>query len=529
MLLWRLIAISMLLAAWGPVKSESAQILGLFQHPGKSHFAFFRPIFEELAKRGHNVSMYSYFPLKKPLANYTDFVFEGMGLLTDVIDLKGFDSEWKPLGLPFKIPTYFRLHDWGINACRVAMNSPLIDQLLKSPQRYDLIILENFANDCMYAVAHLLGAPVIALSSCAIMPWHYRRMGTPFINSVMPMNFLPHTDEMTFIDRLNNFIHFHTVNFLYNFVTQPATDKLIRERFGVGLPPIDDIVKNTSLMLINQHHTLTGSYPYAPSVVEVGGLQIAQAEELPAHFKSLFKRSHTGIVVISWGSMINPTTLPAAKRRALFDSISSLDEYSFVMRWANGAPPEDKPQNLHTFDWLPQRDLLCHPQVKAFISHGGLMGTTEAVHCGVPILATPFYGDQFLNAATIAKRGFGVIVDYREFDTDHITKALHVILDKNFADNVKRLSQSFRQRPQAPMDLAIWWIEEVIASKGSPQLLSQARYNNWFVQNSIDVYLCLLGIVWLLGRCIRLVSRLIRRVLALGRRKPDVENKMKQH
>lgn len=78
------------LALSGPLPSavESAQILGLFGHPGKSHFDFFRPLFVALAERGHNISMYSYFPLKEPIANYTDYVFEGMPLLTDFVDLK---------------------------------------------------------------------------------------------------------------------------------------------------------------------------------------------------------------------------------------------------------------------------------------------------------------------------------------------------------------------------------------------------------------------------------------------------------
>lgn len=34
-------------------------------------------------------------------------------------------------------------------------------------------------------------------------------------------------------------------------------------------------------MLINQHHSLTGSHPYAPNVVEVGGLQVGTAKSLP--------------------------------------------------------------------------------------------------------------------------------------------------------------------------------------------------------------------------------------------------------
>ncbi|XP_043950356.1 UDP-glycosyltransferase UGT5 [Drosophila biarmipes] len=431
-----------------PEPNGAAQILGLFQHPGKSHFDFFRPMFLALAERGHNISMYSYFPLERPVANYTDFVFQGMPLLTDIVDLKNFESEWKPLGLPFKVPTFFMLNDWGLRSCRVALNSPLIAHLLESPVRYDVIILEHFSNDCMAAVAHLLKAPVIALSSCAIMPWHYKRMGSPFINPIMPMNFLPYTDEMSLIDRLNNFFHFHTVNTLYNVITQPATDALISERFGPGLPPINEIVKNTSLMLINQYYALTGPRPYAPNVIELGGLQVGPLKPLPQHLLDLLDRSPNGIIYISWGSMVNTNTLPSAKRNELFQSISQLKEYNFLMRWkGEKSLDNEKPFNLYTFDWLPQRDLLCHTKVKAFITHGGLLGTTEAVHCGVPMLVTPFYGDQFLNSGAIKQRGFGEIVDFSNFDADHITRGLRVILDKKFADNVRRSTEAFRQRP----------------------------------------------------------------------------------
>lgn len=127
--------------------------------------------------------------------------------------------------------------------------------------------------------------------------------------------------------------------------------------------------------------------------------------------------------------MVNPNTLPAPKLRALYAAIAKLPEYRFIMRWTNKTKAENKPANLHTFHWLPQRDLLCHPKVKAFVSHGGLLGTTEAVYCGVPILVTPFYGDQFLNAAAIANRRFGVIVNFGDFDEPHLSRALRTILD----------------------------------------------------------------------------------------------------
>jgi len=40
--------------------------------PIKSHVRGFQPLFQELANRGHNVTVVSSFPLDHPVANYTD-------------------------------------------------------------------------------------------------------------------------------------------------------------------------------------------------------------------------------------------------------------------------------------------------------------------------------------------------------------------------------------------------------------------------------------------------------------------------
>lgn len=66
--------------------------------------------------------------------------------------------------------------------------------------------------------------------------------------------------------------------------------------------------------------------------------------------------------------------------------------------------------------------------MKAFISHGGLLGTTEAVHCGVPIIALPQYGDQFTNARAIETNGGGVMLDLAELTEEKVYDALTKVL-----------------------------------------------------------------------------------------------------
>lgn len=64
------------------VAVRGANVLVFMPLPIKSHFRGFQPLFEELSRRGHNVTVASSYPLDRPIANYTDigpFVSEDRG------------------------------------------------------------------------------------------------------------------------------------------------------------------------------------------------------------------------------------------------------------------------------------------------------------------------------------------------------------------------------------------------------------------------------------------------------------------
>lgn len=59
-----------------------------------------------------------------------------------------------------------------------------------------------------------------------------------------------------------------------------VTDKITREFFGPDLPDINDLVYNTSLILVNSHFSIFTSRPTVPNFIEVGGLHIKPPEPL---------------------------------------------------------------------------------------------------------------------------------------------------------------------------------------------------------------------------------------------------------
>jgi hypothetical protein len=69
--------------------------------------------------------------------------------------------------------------------------------------------------------------------------------------------------------------------------------------------------------------------------------------------------------------------------------------HTYVQHADSGAvlAPLSGPGFLIT-DWLPQNDVLAHPNCTLFVSHGGFNGVTEAAYHGVPTVVIPSLGDQ---------------------------------------------------------------------------------------------------------------------------------------
>jgi glucuronosyltransferase len=70
-----------------------------------------------------------------------------------------------------------------------------------------------------------------------------------------------------------------------------------------------------------------------------------------------------------------------------------------------------------------------HPNIRLFITHGGLLSTLEAINRGVPLVGIPVYADQSLNMERAVSSGYGIKIDFTNVTTESITWAIHEIFE----------------------------------------------------------------------------------------------------
>ena len=337
--------------------SEKLNILGVFGIAGKSHFDFFKPLLEELARRGHDLTIISHFPRDNrtsPMQNYKDIslINKEVGIFLNVVDFN--DIHHSILG---HIDFMFSLRHLCLESCTEAINNPHVKNLIKTKKKFDLIITEGCNCDCFLGFVHRFKAPFISLSAHQVMPWINERISNDDNPSYVPSLMLPYGPTMTFWERFVNAITLPCYKLFYNYMYNGPTQALVESAFGPGVPALYEIARNTSLVFVNTHFSLHGSKPNLPSIVEVGGLHISPViKPLPIELQRFLDEAHEGVLYFSLGSIIKASTMPKEKLEIISKAIGSIPR-KVIWKWEVDDFP-NKPANLLIRKWLPQSAIL---------------------------------------------------------------------------------------------------------------------------------------------------------------------------
>lgn len=105
-----------------------------------------------------------------------------------------------------------------------------------------------------------------------------------------------------------------------------------------------------------------------PGIVHVGGAHIKPPKPLQSKIQEYIDKSEHGVIFFTLGSFLESSKMPKEKIEILMKTFGKLKQRVI---WKFEDESYEVPSNVLVSKWLPQSDILAHPNVILFITHGG--------------------------------------------------------------------------------------------------------------------------------------------------------------
>ncbi|XP_051793480.1 UDP-glucuronosyltransferase 2C1-like [Acanthochromis polyacanthus] len=469
-----------------------------------SHWINMKILLEELHARGHNLTVIRastswYIPEKSPL--YTSITLEvGIGMedffdefLKEQMQAQREGASLLTLKLTMDFLSMIsQAHSlWADAVLQIFENQNLIESLKDS--QYDLVLTDPAMAPGL-VLAKYLKLPIVLN-----VRWITSGEGH-FVLAPSPLSYIPVpgsglTDKMNFIQRVKNMLFYGIILFQQRFMVGPHYQAVCDKHIEGGCDIIS-LLQEADIWLFRSDFVFDFPRPTMPNVVYIGGFQCKPAQPLPADLEDFVQSAgEHGVIIMTLGTLVN--ALP----NDIADEIASVfAKLPQKVIWRHkGERPSTLGNNTLIVDWMPQKDLLGHPQTRVFVAHGGTNGVQEAIYHGVPVLGIPLFFDQYDNLLRLQERGAAKIIRLGDVNGNTFEQGIRELLyQDSYRQNIQRMSRLHRDQQVAPMDQAVFWVEYVIRHKGAPHLRTEAYKMPWYSYYCVDVLLLLLTAVTVL-------------------------------
>lgn len=245
--------------------------------------------------------------------------------------------------------------EYAITFTELTLKHQTLQNFLKSDETFDVIILEQFLNEAFFGFMHRYKAPLILIGTLSSSLWPNTLMGSPMPYSYIPNIFVDYSPSMTIFERAHNAL-MATVHSLYYHLCDLPKQQQMLETYFPDAPPLEDLMYNASLLLLNTHPTLGAAVPLQPNMIEIGGFHVKNHKPLPEDLKTFLDEAKDGVVYFSLGSNVKSNLLPQDKIRGIMKAFSKL-KVKVLWKFEDDELP-GKPPNVRIEKWLPQPAVL---------------------------------------------------------------------------------------------------------------------------------------------------------------------------
>uniref|UniRef100_A0A182WAE8 Uncharacterized protein n=1 Tax=Anopheles minimus TaxID=112268 RepID=A0A182WAE8_9DIPT len=469
--------------------SSGAKILAVFPSISKTNYIFGQVLFEALAARGHNLTIVSPFEIQYAYENIRQVRITGLfshiedyGLHANVFTKRDKSSFYGNTNLIYGTAA---MADY-------TLGHPKLQELLKNQnETFDLLILDQVLCESLLGLAYHYGVPAIVYSAAASNKYTNEMVGNPHNPAYNPIPSLGYSDRMDLVQRVWNTFVSICEQFNYRYLYLPSQEAVYQRYFSRhNMPPLLDLIHNVSLVMFNSHPVINFARPFVPNMIEIGGAHIRELEDtgFSQDVINWVEKAKNGVIYFSMGTNIRSADFPDSLRDAFVGAFSKLSQVLVIWKWENATLPNQS-GNVIIGPWMPQQQLLAHPNVRLHITHGGLLSMMETVHYGKPILGLPLAGDQEILVNRATEAGYGLKLDYHNVTEEGLLDAINRILNEpDFRFAAKKASRQFREQPLKPMDKVLYYVDYVLKKdSGINYMRSGALYLSFWPRHVVDV------------------------------------------
>lgn len=251
--------------------------------------------------------------------------------------------------------TVFGTFDMGCDVAEIALQSKNFKDLIKSKEKYDIIIMEYFYNEVYVGLGYHFNVPVVILSSMASSPLTNYFVANPDSLSYAPNILTPIVGKMNFWQRLENLWINVVIRILRQLSHIPKQRELFKKYVSTNVDFDEVLYNNVSLLMVNSHVSFNNPLPQVPAIVEIGGYHVSPPKTLPRDLEEFMNNSKNGVVLFSMGSNLKSKDLKPELRAAILKSFSKIKQ-NVLWKFETSLP--DAPSNVKVMSWLPQQDVL---------------------------------------------------------------------------------------------------------------------------------------------------------------------------
>ncbi|XP_028623449.1 UDP-glucuronosyltransferase 3A2-like [Grammomys surdaster] len=408
----------------------------------------------------------------------------------------------------FEHHTLVKIYRNFASVCSHLLSRKDIMEFLQN-ENFDVVLLDSL-DFCSLLIAEKLGKPFVSFYPGQIS---FMDLGLPSPLSYVPVYGSGLTDQMDFWGRVKNFLMFFDFSMKRKEMLSQY-DGTIQEHFSEGSRPVlSDLLLKAELWFVNSDFALDFARPLFPNTVFVGGLLDKPVQPIPHDLENFISQfGDSGFVLVALGSIV---TMHQTKE-VLKEMNSAFGHLPQGVLWTckDSLWPKDVrlAPNVKIMDWLPQTDLLAHPSIRLFVTHGGLNSLNEAIQHGVPIVGIPFFADQPENMVRVEAKKIGVSIQIQKLKAETFALTMKEVIEDKRYKSAAMASKIIRQsQPLTPAQRLVGWIDHILQTGDAAHLRPYVFQQPWHEQYMLDVLLFLLGLtlgtLWLCVKVLGAVAR----------------------